>query len=112
MFPSIAHAAAGAGGAGGGPKDMYSTLVLFGLMALIFYFFLIRPQSKKQKDHQAMLNDLKRGDEVFTAGGLIGKVHSVTDKLIVLEVAQNTRIRVLKGHVQGKVQAEAGEKEE
>ncbi|MHA1570031.1 MAG: preprotein translocase subunit YajC [Alphaproteobacteria bacterium] len=77
------------------------TLILFGLMALIFYFFLIRPQSKRQKEHQALLEKLKRGDEVVTSGGLIGRVHSVTDTVITIEVSQNVRIRVVRGQIAG-----------
>jgi preprotein translocase subunit YajC len=116
MWASIANAAGqlgGGGGAGGGkPQDVYSTIMLFGLMAVIFYFFLIRPQSKRQKDHQAMINELKRGDEVATTGGIIGKIHSVTDKLVVLEIAQNVRIRVLKAQIAGKHSVDASKEEE
>lgn len=112
MWINLAHAAGGAGGSGGNPQDLWSTLLLFGLMAVIFYFFLIRPQAKKQKEHQKMLGELKRGDEVITTGGILGKIHSVTDKLIVLEVAQNVRIRVLKGQIAGQHAIDTNGKEE
>jgi len=100
MLTELAYAMAPAGGQGeqGG---MMSTLILFGMMALIFYFFLIRPQSKRQKEHQSMLSELKRGDEVITGGGIIGRVHSVTDKVVTIEVAQNVRIRVVKAQIAG-----------
>jgi preprotein translocase subunit YajC len=54
----------------------------------------IRPQSKKATDHQKMLNELKRNDEVVTTGGLIGRIAEITDKLITLEIAPNVRVRV------------------
>jgi preprotein translocase subunit YajC len=114
MLASIAFAMGNMGGGGGSgkPQDVYSTLVLFGLMAVIFYLFLIRPQSQRQKTHLAMLAELKRGDEVVTTGGIVGRIHSVTDKLIVLEVAQNVRIRVLRAQIAGRHQAEATKEEE
>lgn len=104
MLTDLAYAMAPQGQ--GGDQGIMPTLILFGAFALIFYFFLIRPQSKRQKDHQALLGQLKRGDEVVTSGGLIGRVHSVTDKIIVLEVSQNVRIRVAKGQISGLHQSE------
>jgi preprotein translocase subunit YajC len=100
MFTSIAHAAGSAGG-GTEPADMFSSLIPIVLIGIIFYFFLIRPQSKRQKEHQKLLSELKRGDEVVTTGGVIGRIHSVTDSVVSLEVAQNMRIRVLKGQIAG-----------
>jgi len=108
MFTDIAYAMAPAGGSGG-EGGLTSTLILFGMMALIFYFFLIRPQSKRQKEHQNLISQLKRGDEVVTNGGIIGRVHSVTDTVITLEISQNVRIRVLKGQIAGLHQADTKE---
>lgn len=68
----------------------------------IFYFLMIRPQQQKAKEHQAMLDALKKGDEVLTAGGIYGKIHSVTDQVVTLEVAPNVRIRVARARVEGK----------
>lgn len=103
MFTSIAHAmtGAGGGGGGGGQTDFVTSLIPIVLIGVIFYFFLIRPQSKRQKEHQQVLSELKRGDEVVTTGGIIGRIHSVTDTIITLEIAQNTRIRILKGQIGG-----------
>ena len=70
---------------------------------------MIRPQSKKQKDHQSMLGQLKRGDEVITTGGMIGKIHTVSDTVVTLEIAQNVRVRVLKGQIAGPYQGETKE---
>src|SRR3954469_3352614 len=74
-------------------------VVMFG----IFYFILIRPQVKKQKEHQAMLAKLGKGDEVITRGGVIGKITGVTDDgILVLEVQEKVRMRVPRAYVEGK----------
>lgn len=67
------------------------------LILVIMYFFLIRPQQKKVKDHQAMIGALRRGDEVVTQGGLIGKITKVKDDTEVeVEVAPGMKVRVLR----------------
>jgi len=74
-------------------------LVMFG----IFYFILIRPQVKKQKEHQAMLGKLGKGDEVITRGGVIGKITGVSeDGILVLELQEKVRVRVPRAYVEGK----------
>jgi len=74
-------------------------LVMFG----IFYFILIRPQVKKQKEHQAMLSKLGKGDEVITRGGVIGKITGVAeDGILVLELQEKVRVRVPRAYVEGK----------
>jgi len=74
-------------------------LVMFG----IFYFILIRPQVKKQKEHQAMLGKLGKGDEVITRGGVIGKITGVSeDGILVLEPQEKVRVRVPRAYVEGK----------
>ena len=74
-------------------------LVMFG----IFYFILIRPQVKKQKEHQAMLSKLGKGDEVITRGGVIGKITGVSDdNILVLELQEKVRVRVPRAYVEGK----------
>lgn len=83
-------------------------LVMFG----IFYFILIRPQVKKQKEHQAMLGRLGKGDEVITRGGLIGKITGVSDDgVLVLELQEKVRVRVPRAYIEakweGKVPADA-----
>ncbi|MBI5548576.1 MAG: preprotein translocase subunit YajC [Deltaproteobacteria bacterium] len=78
------------------------TFGFLAVMVVIFYFFLIRPQSKQMKEHKAMLAALKKGDVVVTSGGLIGKVHAVADKFLVLEVAPSVRLRVLGSAVSSK----------
>ena len=81
---------AGAPSAGGGLMPF----VMMGVFVVIFYFLLIRPQQKKQKEHQAMLSKIGEGDEVVTAGGILGRVISVGDQFLTLEIADNVRIKV------------------
>jgi preprotein translocase subunit YajC len=69
------------------------------LMIAVFYFLLIRPQQKKQKEHQAMVTKLSAGDEVVTAGGILGKIVEVGETFITLEIAENVRIKVQKFQV-------------
>jgi preprotein translocase subunit YajC len=64
------------------------------LIFVVFYFLLIRPQQKRTKQHQEMLGKLKKNDEVMTSGGIYGKVISLADNVVTLEVAPNVRIRV------------------
>jgi preprotein translocase subunit YajC len=82
-----------------GMMSFLPILVMFG----IFYFLLIRPQVKKQKDHQAMLQKLGKGDEVITRGGLIGKITGVSDDgVIVLELQEKVRVRVPRAYIEGR----------
>lgn len=63
-------------------------------MFLIFYFLIIRPQSQQRKQHQAMVEAVRRGDTVVTSGGLVGKVTKVADEELTVELADNVRVRV------------------
>ncbi|HUJ61355.1 MAG TPA: preprotein translocase subunit YajC [Kofleriaceae bacterium] len=73
------------------------------VMFAIFYFILIRPQVRKQKEHQAMLQKLGKGDEVITKGGVIGKITGVTDDgVLVLEIQEKVRIRVPRAYIESK----------
>tara|TARA_B100000214_G_C23788684_1_gene544836 strand:+ start:180 stop:473 length:294 start_codon:yes stop_codon:yes gene_type:complete len=69
--------------------------LLFGFMILI-YFLMIRPENKRRKTHQEMLSSLELGNEVVTAGGLLGKVSKISDQYIELSIADNTKIKVQK----------------
>lgn len=81
---------------GGG---ILGTIIMFGAMFAIFYFILIRPQQKQQKKHAALLSSLKKGDEVILNSGIIGKIFSVEDKIIWLEINDKSKIKVLKQSV-------------
>jgi len=60
-------------------------LIMFGLIALVFYFFMIRPQMKKQKDQKSFVSDLKKGDKIITTSGMHGKIVEVTDTYFLIE---------------------------
>lgn len=74
------------------------------LMFAVFYFILIRPQVKRQREHQAMLNKLDKGDTIVTRGGLVGKISGVSDNVLTIELQEKVRVRVLRSHVDGKYQ--------
>ena len=76
-----------------GPSTLISLFPLV-LIFVIFYFLLVRPQQKKGKEHRNMLAQLKKNDEVLTAGGIFGKVVALKDNEVTLEVAPNMKIRV------------------
>ena len=72
------------------------------LIFVIFYFFLIRPQQKKIKDHKLMVSALKRGDEIVTSGGIVGKIEKVyDDDKLDLVISENVTIKVIKSTIQG-----------
>ena len=80
----------------------YANKVIFlflGGFVLIFYFLLWRPQSKRRKEHQALMAGLQKGDEVVTAGGVIGQVNKVEDDFVKIQVANNMELRVQKSAI-------------
>ncbi|MBU6211853.1 MAG: preprotein translocase subunit YajC [Gammaproteobacteria bacterium] len=93
----IPEAYAQAGGAA--PGGQLAPLLMMVLFIVIFYFLLIRPQQKKAKEHQAMLGKLAAGDEVLTAGGIVGKIVEVSDGFVTLEIAKDVHIKVQKFQV-------------
>ena len=88
-------------GAGGGGGDFILQLLPIVLMIVIFYFLLFRPQQQRMKAHQEMVSNIRRGDTIVTQGGLIGRVTRVKDDGVEIEVeiADNTRVRVVKSTV-------------
>ncbi len=87
-------------GAGGAPNPIMSFVPLIIIFA-IFYFLLIRPQQQRAKKHREFLDSLQRGDEVMTAGGIIGKIKGLTDDVVTLEVADNVRVKVGRAQIAG-----------
>ena len=78
------------------------------LIFVIFYFFLIRPQQKKVREHKTMTQNLKRGDEVITSGGIIGTVDRVfEDDRIELNISDGVKVQVIKNTIQGHLKKEA-----
>ncbi len=78
----------------GGESNPYGTVIMLVLMFGIFYFLLIRPQQKRAKEHKQLVDGLKAGDQVVTAGGLHGKVVSVQENIVSLEVATGIKIKI------------------
>lgn len=99
LFEGIAYAQTAAGNAGAGQQVIFTTVIPLVFLFGIFYFLLIRPQAKKASDLQKMLAALKRNDEVVTTGGLIGRIAELGDKVLVLEIAPNVRVRVERGQI-------------
>ena len=77
----------------------YSSFIMIAAMIAIFYFLMIRPQQKKQKDLQRSREAMKNGDKVITAGGIHGRIKEVSDKSMLIEVSDGVRIRVEKSSV-------------
>ncbi len=77
------------------------------LIFLVFYFFVIRPQNKRFQQHRAMIDDLKKGDEVITGGGVYGKVKAVNDDDLTVEIAKGVDIKVAKATLMNKVEGNA-----
>lgn len=95
--------------AGDQPSFLVQFVPLIAVTGIV-YFLLLRPQQKQQKDQLTMVASLKKGDEVVTSGGIFGKIHQVNDKDVLLEIAKDVRIRVLKSFVQARTTtAPAGE---
>ena len=88
--------AAGTGNASG---SMVMTLVTFGAVFVIFYFLIIRPQNKKQKETQRMIAAVKKGDKVVTAGGVHAIVYTVKEKTVILKVDENTKMEFSKSAI-------------
>lgn len=101
LFSLVGTAMAqGAQGGQGGP-GMFDLLIMPAVFLVIMYLFMIRPQQRKAKELATLLAGLKPGDEVVTSGGLIGKVRSVADTFVNIEIGGNATVKVLKNHVNG-----------
>jgi preprotein translocase subunit YajC len=85
----------------GAQPFMASSFVPIILMFLVFYFFMIRPQKKKHDEEQGFLKALKKGDEVYTKSGILGKVCGLTEKVVTLEIAEAVKVKVLRSTVGG-----------
>ncbi|MCB6177452.1 preprotein translocase subunit YajC [Rhodobacter sp. Har01] len=93
MFATPAFAQDAAGGAAGAFASFVPLILIFGIM----YFLLIRPQQKKLKEHKAMVEALRRGDQIVTQGGVIGKVTKVQeDGIVEVEIADGVKVKVMR----------------
>lgn len=106
FFDSVAFAmappAGGGGEAGGLGGILGGPLPMLVLMFAIFYFLLIRPQQKKQKQHKAMLEALSKGDKVWTNGGILGTIVNIDGENITIEIAQGVNVVIKRGFVADK----------
>ena len=108
LFPALLMTLVLAGGclpgaapAGDGDSNQWTPIIFLVLLFGIFYFLLIRPQRKKQKEHQTMVEELKRGDRIITAGGIYGQIESIGEDNVVIKVESGMTMRVARGSVAG-----------
>lgn len=87
-------------------------LVPFALVFLVFWFLVIRPQQKQYQQHQEFLKGLKTGDDVVTDGGIFGKVASIDETTVTLEIARGTKIKVLRSKIEGSQKAAVSEEKD
>jgi preprotein translocase subunit YajC len=99
MFSSPAFAQSGAAAPSGGLSTLLVQFAPLLLIFVIFYFLLIRPQSRRVKEHRDMIDAVKRNDVAVTSGGLIGKVIKVDEGEVELEIASGVRVRVVKSMI-------------
>ena len=95
LFIQDAYAQAAPAPQGGGINSIIMLVVLFGAM----WFFMIRPQQKKMKEHQLLVSSLKKGDEVMTNSGLMGRIINLDNTAVDLEIAKNTVVRIQRGFI-------------
>ena len=96
LFETTAQAAEAADP---GPDAGLINLIMLGGFVIIFYFLLIRPQSKRRKEHEALVSGLGKGDEVVTAGGIVGQITKVEDEFVKVQIAEGLEMRVQKSSV-------------
>ena len=95
----LAMAPAQPGGAGAAPQSGAFMFVWLGLMVALFYFMLIRPQKRREKERQALLEAVKTGDRVLFAGGFLGVVANVKEKTLVVKIADGVKVEIIRGAV-------------
>ncbi len=100
MIATLLFLAQAAPAPGAPPQpNVFSSLLPFVFMIVIFYFLMIRPQQKRQKDHQRLLSALKAGDKVVTSAGIHGLIANVKESTVLLKVADNVKIEVDKSAI-------------
>jgi len=96
-------------GAEGGGGSMVSTLIMFSLIILIFYFMILRPQQKRQKERAKLLEGVKKGDKITTIGGIHATVLGVEDKTLLIQIAENVKVKLDKTAVANVTRPAEGE---
>ena len=82
------------GGEAGGGGSMVSTLIMFGAIFAIFYFMIIRPQQKRAKERDKMINEIQKGDKIVTNGGIHGTIAGLEEKTALIDVGNNVKIKI------------------
>lgn len=98
-FQSLANTGSGSPGKTQATPTALEQFFPFIILGLVFYFLLIRPQQRRHKRHGDFLSKIKRGDEVLTSSGIYGRIEGLTDSFVILEVAEDVRIRVVKSQI-------------
>lgn len=80
----------------GQPMDLLSTIVPFLLIIVVFYFLILRPQQKRAKERTKLLEGVKKGDKIITAGGMHGTVEGLEDKVVLIKIADNVKVKIEK----------------
>ena len=96
MLITPAYAQASGGSSAGGIESMILIVLMFGVL----YFLMIRPQMKRAKEHKTMIEALQKGDEVITAGGVLGRINKVSEGYVAVEIAPNVEVQVQRAAVQ------------
>ena len=91
LLQAVTTPAAGAGGMGA-----YSNVIFIGVIGVVFYFFMIRPQMKKQKEAKKFMAEIKKGDKIITIGGIHGKIAEVSETTFIIEVEGGNRLKISK----------------
>jgi preprotein translocase subunit YajC len=108
MNSAFAMGAPGGGGAAAGGGGDISFIIMMAVLFGIFYFLMIRPQQKKQKELKAMIANLAHGDTVMTSGGIQGKVAALTEAVVTLEIADKVKIKVGRNFIVAVLQKSTG----
>ncbi len=82
--------------------NSWMPIIFLGLIFAVFYFLMIRPQRRRQKEHQQLTEELKKGDRVITAGGIYGQIESISEDSVVLKIESGATIRIARGSIAGK----------
>lgn len=81
--------------------DVFLSILPIFFIFFIFYFLVIRPQTKTEARRKEFIKNLKKGDVVYTSGGIIGKIHDISDKVATLEISKDVRLKIIKDTIQG-----------
>jgi preprotein translocase subunit YajC len=92
--------------------SLLQMILMFGTLGVMFYFLLIRPQSKQRKEHENLLKNMKSGDRILTSGGIFGMVTNVKEKTVMVKIADNVKVEIVKSAVTAVIPKAAGEETE